>query len=176
MDNQRPTRRTPRWRIVTVLALAGLAALATGVLPSTADHLLPHPELLARGTFVDDVGATVKVKLDGQRTQVINMRDASDLVILKITIQPGGKAPWHAHSGPGLLINMGEGTFTSILSDDCIPRDYKKGEAFVDPGGGVLHAGRNDSTEDVVLHAVFLGTTGPPVNPAPTPAGCDALS
>jgi quercetin dioxygenase-like cupin family protein len=175
-NNGSITQRTKR-RIAAVLTLAGLTALAIGVLPSAADHGLPHPELFARGEFSDDVGATVKVKLDGRGTRVINLRDASDLVVLKITIEAGGIAPWHAHSGPGLLVNAGPGTFTSVISDDCTPRDYKTGQAFVDPGGRTLHAGRNDSDHEVVLYAVFLGTEGPPVLPAPKPpADCDFLS
>jgi quercetin dioxygenase-like cupin family protein len=175
-NNGSITQRTKR-RIAVVLTLAGLTALAIGVLPSAADHGLPHPELLARGEFTDDVGATVKVKLDGRATRVVNVRDASDLVVLKITIEAGGIAPWHAHSGPGLLVNTGPGTFTSVLSDDCIPRDYEPGEALVDPGGRTLHAGRNDSNDEVILYAIFLGTEGAPVLPAPEPpSDCDFLS
>jgi quercetin dioxygenase-like cupin family protein len=177
MDNNRSTPQPTKRRTVAVLTIAGLAALAIGVLPSAAHHGLPHPELLARGAFTDDVGATVKSKLDGRGTRVVNVRDASDLVVLKITIEAGGIAPWHAHSGPGLLVNIGPGTFTSILSDDCIARDYKAGEALVDPGGRTLHAGRNDSDHEVVLYAIFLGTEGAPVLPArEPPADCDVLS
>jgi quercetin dioxygenase-like cupin family protein len=152
-----------------LLVLVALAVTAVGVLPSAADHELPHVQPLARGTFTDDVSAQIKVKLDGRATQVRNLRDASDAMVLQITLAPGAHAPWHTHAGPGILINAGPGILTNIISDDCVPRDYGPGEAFVDPGHGTLHTARNDSDHDVVLYAFFLGVANGPVIPASDP-------
>jgi quercetin dioxygenase-like cupin family protein len=159
-------------RAAALVALGALAMLAVGVLPSAAVHGLPHPELLARGTFTEEVAAQVRAKTDGGRTRAINVKDASDLAVLRITLHAGARAPWHGHSGPGLLVNMGPGTLTSVLSDECTPREYPPGTALVDPGGGVLHAAANESSEDLVLYVVFLGVEAAPVLPADPPAGC----
>jgi quercetin dioxygenase-like cupin family protein len=170
--NVRHSTRTRR--LGGLLVLVALAVAAIGVLPSAADHGLPHVEPLARGTFTDDVAATIKVKLDGRRTHVRNLRDASDAMVLQITIAPGAHAPWHTHAGPGILVNAGPGTLTNVVADDCVPRDYGPGEAFVDPGHGSLHAARNDSDHDVVLYAMFFGIANGPVIPAPEPPDdCD---
>jgi quercetin dioxygenase-like cupin family protein len=160
-------------RLAALVAVAVLAVLAISVQPSAADHGLPHPEALTRGTFLDAVSAQLKVKQDGRGTRVMNVQNASDVVMLKITIHDGAIAPWHAHWGPGILINAGPGTLTSVLSDDCVPRQVGPGKAVVDPGGNVLHAAVNNSGQDLVLYAFFLGVEGGPVLPAEPPADCD---
>lgn len=162
----------PKW-------IASLAALLTMVAVSTvalADHGLPHPEVLGRGTFVEDVSTTFKVKgLDGTR-QVLKMKDASDLVVLRITIEAGGIAPWHTHEGAGVLINTGPGIVTNVVGENCEPHFYLPNEAFADPGHGELHAVRNDSAEEVVLLVVFFGIEGGPVIPSDHgPDECDFL-
>jgi hypothetical protein len=175
MDEQVRRSGSTKRRLAGLLALLAAATLAVGVLPSAADHGVPDPKPLARGSFTDDVAAKIKVKLEGRQTDVIDLQDASDLVFLEITIHDGARAPWHTHSGPALLVNKGPGTLTSVVGDDCVPRNYGPGEALVDPGQGRLHAAFNDSGQDLVLYAVFLGVDNGPVLPAEPPADCDAL-
>jgi len=163
-------RRAPTAAIVIFAALAGTVAL-----PSFADHGFPHVEQLARGTFFDDVRLNVRNKVLGGATHVVQMKDASDLVVLRITIEAGGVAPWHGHTGTGFLVNLGPGTLTNYIGDECLPRQFYPGDAFVDPGHGDLHAVRNDSPEDVVLIATFLGVEGAPVTPEPEPESCMVL-
>jgi quercetin dioxygenase-like cupin family protein len=122
-----------------------------------ADHGLPHLDILGRGTFLDEVSATFKLKGVGQGTQVLSFADASDMVVLRVTIEAGGVAPWHTHTGTGLLINMGPGAVTNLVGDDCLPRVFVPGDAFVDPGHGELHGVLNESNEDVELIIVFFG-------------------
>jgi quercetin dioxygenase-like cupin family protein len=159
---------------VLVSATLAVAVLVVGVQRAAADHGLPHPELIARGSFVDDVAAQIRTKVDGRGTQVANVNDASDMVILKITIHDGAIAPWHTHTGPGLLINAGPGTLTSI-DGDCLVRKYPAGAALVDIGQGVPHAAFNHSGQDLVLYATFVGVQGAPVISADPPPNCDAL-
>jgi quercetin dioxygenase-like cupin family protein len=175
MDEQVRTSGNTKRRLAGLLALLAAAMLAVGVLPSAADHGVPHAVPLARGGFTDDVAAKIKVKLDGRNTDVVSLQDASDLVFLEITIHDGAHAPWHTHSGPGFLVNKGPGTLTSFVGDDCIPREYRPGEALVDPGQGRLHAAFNDSGQDLVVYAVFLGVDNGPVLPAEPTANCDVL-
>ena len=155
------------------IGLGACAALAP--LYAAAEHGFPHPELLGRGTFFEDVGVKFKIKgMDGG-TEVLQLEDGSDMVVLRITLHAGAIAPWHTHTGPGTLINLGPGTLTNVVGDECMPRMYLPGDAFVDPGVGEPHAARNDSAEDVVLLAVFYGIEGGPVIPATPPEGCDFL-
>lgn len=165
--------RDIRWRIAAVLALLGLAVLAFGVPPAAGVHGGPHVAVLGRGTFTDNVGATIKLKLDGRATNVVNMRDASDAVFAEITVPDGAAFPWHTHPGAVLVTNIGPGTFTFVNASDCVLRTYGQGEAFVDPGQGNVHTGFNNSGQDLVLYAVFLDVTNGLVIPADGPEDCD---
>jgi hypothetical protein len=173
--NERIHRRTRKGRrIVGLLALLVVAALGVVVLPSAADHGVPHVVPLAHGSFAqEDVAASIRVKIDNERTHVINVKDASDVVFVEITIHDGARVPWHTHAGPGLLVNRGPGTLTSIMGDDCVLRHYGPGEALVDLGQGTMHAAFNDSGQDLVVYAAFLGVDNGPVLPAESPANCD---
>lgn len=148
------------------------AALLAVAIPSKADHGLPHPELLGHGTFLDDVSMTLRNKILGRRTHVVQMKGASDLFVLRISIEAGGVAPWHNHEGVGFLVNLGPGVLTNFLGEDCEARLFYPGDAFIDPGHGDLHAVRNDSDQEIVILATFVATDGPPVIPESPPAEC----
>ena len=158
-----------------VLLMLGILGGTLGAPPVAADHGLPHVEQISRGTFFDSQVA-VKVRAKGlTNTEVTHVADASDVVVLRITIEPGGFAPWHTHSGTGFLVNIGPGSLTNVVGDECDERVYHPGYAFMDPGHGEFHAARNLSNEDVVLIATFVGVQGAPVTPAPGPDRCDFL-
>lgn len=152
--------------IVSKSAAAGAAAM---------DHGAPHPTLLARGSFIDHVSGHIRVKSDDQPTQVMNVQDASQIVVLQILIEPGVTAPWHAHWGPGLIVNAGPGTLQTVSSHDCVTRELPPGSAIIDHGGDDVHIARNESDEDVILYVTFLGVPPgqPPVIPVAPPADCD---
>jgi len=157
----------------TVLVTLLIGTIAT--LPALADHGFPHVNVLGQGTFVEDVSAIFKLKGIGEGTTVLKLKDASDMVVLHISIEPGGIGPWHTHTGTGMLINLGPGVVTNAVGDDCEPHHYQANEAFVDPGDGELHAVRNDSQDPIKLIAVFYGVDGPPVTPTDPPHDCDFL-
>jgi quercetin dioxygenase-like cupin family protein len=157
-------------RLALAVGVVGLAILVN-MLPVGADHGAPHVEALTRNTFATDVAAQFRVKLD-DRTLVRNVRDASDVVLAKITIAPGVEAGWHGHTGPAVLMVAGPGTLTSMISDDCVAREYLPGSALIDPGQGSLHWAVNNSSQDVVVYALFFGVANGPVLPADPPPGC----
>jgi quercetin dioxygenase-like cupin family protein len=157
--------------VVLVSLLVGTIAAP----PALADHGFPHVSVLGQGTFVEDVSANFKLKGIGKGTTVLKLKDASDMMVLHITIEPGGIAPWHTHTGTGMLINLGPGVVTNAVGDDCEPHYYLAKDAFVDPGDGELHAVRNDSDDPVELIAVFYGVDGPPVTSGEAPHDCDFL-
>ncbi len=144
-----------------LLALVAVAMLALGTGPSEAQ---PPPiaavELTDRHEFTDDVRAQVRAKPDGRPMGVANLRDASNLAVLEITIQPGAQFPWHTHPGPVLVavtegVGGEEDAFVFIFADDCVERPYAVGQAFVDLGVAVHMASNPSDTETVVI-ATFL--------------------
>jgi len=128
-----------------------------------ADH--GASQLLARGGFVDDVSGLLKYRLVGtSATRVVHIQDASEMVVVKVTLHPGGASNWHSHPGPG-LVAVAEGTMTITYAEDCVPRPYSAGDAFMEPGNVVMRAD-NFGEEDVIVYVTFLGIPeGPPSVP-----------
>jgi quercetin dioxygenase-like cupin family protein len=128
-------------------ALIAVLVLLLNVLPSSAQAPPPIATefLTDRAVFTDDVTLQVKIKLDGQQTKVVNVRDPSRTVVARFTVQPGAQFPWHSHAGP-VVVNIVSGELTYVAADDCVERAYPAGTAFVDPG--------------VHVHTAFTGTDG----------------
>lgn len=138
--------------------------LASG--PSFDNHAPPPiavEALTSRHEFTDQVAVQFRVKPDGRPTEVINLQDASKIAVLRFTIQPGVRFPWHSH--PGLvMVNVTQGALVFVYADDCVQRPYAAGTAFVDPGFGNVHYAFNPTGGETVIVATFLG-----VPPAPAP-------
>lgn len=131
--------------------------------------------LTDRHAFSDVVSVQVRNRPSGRSTSVANLQNASHMAVLRITIQPGARFPWHTHPGP-VLVAVVEGEMTYMYADDCVPRVYPEGSAFVDPGFDNVHAAFNHEDEPMVLVAAFLGV--PPEGPltiSVLPAEGDAL-
>ena len=112
--------------------------------------------LTARHEFTDDIRMQVRVQPDGRPTEVVNLKDASNIAVLRFTVQPGVRFPWHSH--PGLvLVTITQGELVFVYADDCVRRPYATGTAFVDPGFGNVHYAFNPTGEETVLVATFLG-------------------
>ena len=163
MSTARTTPCTVTIAVAATLALAA-ALLTVGLGRSGADASEPQIRaefLTQRHTFTDDVAVQVRDKPDGRPNEVINLRDASKIAVLEITIDPGAAFPWHTHPGPVLATVVEgdpEGAFVYIYPDDCVERPYEVGEAFVDPGIGNVHMAYNPSaTHATVVIATFLG-------------------
>ena len=162
------TRTTPArttWAVAgaVLLALAAAALLALGGTPSEADETtepITAEPLTQRHTFTDDVAVQIRDKPDGRSTDVVNLRDASHMAVVEITLQPEAQFPWHIHPGP-VLVAVAEGdddgAFVFVYADDCVERPYEVGEAFVDPGDSVHMAHNPSGDEETVVIATFLG-------------------
>lgn len=123
--------------------------------------ILAEP-LTARHEFTDKIAVQVRVRPDGRPTEVINIADASNVAVIRFTVQPGVRFPWHSH--PGLVVvNVTQGELVFVYADDCIERPYPSGTAFVDPGFGNVHYAFNPTGGETVIVATFLGVpaTGP---------------
>jgi len=58
--------------------------------------------LTQRHEFTDDVSAQVRLKPSGHSREVVNIDDASRMAVVRFTVQPGVRFPWHSH--PGLVM------------------------------------------------------------------------
>ena len=132
---------------------------------AVADVASPDPiaiePLTQRHQFTDDVSVQVRLKPSGRSREVINMDDASRMAVVRFTIQPGVRFPWHSH--PGLvLVAVTQGDLVFVYGDDCVQRRYPAGTAFVDPGFGNVHYAFNPTGDPLVIVATFLGVPDAP--------------
>src|SRR5687767_4358508 len=132
--------------------------------------------LTQRHQFTDDVSVQVRLKPSGRSREVVNMNDASRMAVVRFTIQPGVRFPWHSH--PGLvMVAVTKGELVFVYGDDCLQRRYPAGTAFVDPGFGNVHYAFNPTGGELVIVATFLGVPDAPAaltNPV-APAAAVAL-
>jgi len=160
-------------RAVLVVGTAFLmlvAAAAVNVVPSAAVDPPPTPiaaeQLTARSVFPDSVEMKLKLGSHGGRTTVIKVDDPSRTVVVRYTVQPGARFPWHTHYGP-VIVNIVSGSLTYIGADTrpghhksrqatCDETTYTAGQAFVDAGHGHVHSAYNPGTEPMVLIATFF--------------------
>lgn len=150
--------------------------LGSPLAPSSEHPPIFVEPLTGRHEFTDDVATQIRLKPQGRSQTVINSGDASKMAVVRITVQPGARFPWHTHPGP-VLVAVTEGELVYVYADDCINRSYPAETAFVDPGNSVHYAFNRTDGETVVI-ATFLDlpATGPltiPVDVAES-AGLDA--
>jgi hypothetical protein len=160
------------------VALLGAVAAGVGVLPSVAQSpptFTPQP-LTGRAVFTDDVDVKIKVKTDGKKRVVVNAKDPSRTAVVKFTVDPGARFPWHTHPGP-VIVNVTQGELVYVAADDCVARPYPANTAFVDPGHGHVHTAYNPSTTTpTVFYATFFEAPAPPTPlliPADAPQDCE---
>jgi quercetin dioxygenase-like cupin family protein len=112
-----------------VVAAATLAAIPASATPGSG----------ASGTVIARGVATEKIKSQAKRP--------FDVVVQQITIAPGGHTGWHTHPGNAIAV-VKSGTLTIYDGDDpsCTGRHFSAGQVYLDPGGGHVHLGRNEST------------------------------
>jgi quercetin dioxygenase-like cupin family protein len=78
-------------------ALILAATFAVNVVPSAADPPPPiaAETLSARSVFPDLIDMKLKLKTHQGGTMVINVDDPSRTVVVRYTVQPGARFPWH---------------------------------------------------------------------------------
>jgi quercetin dioxygenase-like cupin family protein len=153
-------RNSSRLALALVLAAStcSMQAAVAQVPPLQVELITPISE------FTDIVAIQVRNKFWGRGTDVMNLGDASNIAVARVTIQPKAVFPWHTHPGP-VLITVAEGDFVYVLADDCLDRWYPPGTALIDEGFGNVHSAYNPSdTDETVVIATFLGVpTGGPL-------------
>ena len=157
-------RRVIRLGVMTV-GLAGLLVSVNAV-PGAATPPSPPPifksELLGRGTYMSH--------------ETLPLRKGLDIVVSRITVQPGGTSGWHSHPG-GAIVVVQQGEITIYAPADkggdeqgqnqsdqegggpfphCVITKYKAGQSFVESPGAVVDA-VNTGTIDFILLVTFPG-------------------
>jgi quercetin dioxygenase-like cupin family protein len=110
--------------------------------------------VLARGSFVDAIDATFRIKED-RATKVVHVDDPTQMVMARITFAAGAALPWHTHPGPA-LVTVTAGELTFVDGDDCGVRRYSAGASFMDPGQGHVHVALNTTTAETVVYVTYL--------------------
>lgn len=143
-------------------ALAVIAAavvIGINVMPAFADEPPPPPivgeALTGRAAFVDDIELKLKIKTGGTETIVVNVADPSQTAVVRYTVQPGARFPWHTHAGP-VIVNVVSGALTYIDSEGCTEETYTAGQAFADAGHGHVHSAYNPTGSPTILLATFF--------------------
>lgn len=149
----------PRTSILShTLAPIAVGILAFSALPAAGEE--PEPiaanPFTERHAFPDDVSMNITQDLEGLAPQEIEIEDASHMVVVEFTIQPGAVFPWHTHPGT-VLIKVAEGDFVFMFAEDCMARDYAPGEALIDPGDTVHTAYNPSEDEETVVMATLVG-------------------
>lgn len=132
--------------------------------------MLTIEPLSPRSANSGNVSVQIRQELDGLPAQDVNFDDASNIVVVEFSIQPGAVFPWHTHPGT-VLINVTKGDLVFMFAEDCVAREYGPGMALVDPGHTV-HTAFNLARDQVaVVMATLLGV--PDEGPLMIPVAAD---
>lgn len=153
--------------VVSLLILPAHKAAA-----HNSDDLITVTPLTQRAPFDGNVSVQIQQELDGLAQHLINYEDASNLVVVEFTIQPGAVFPWHTHPGT-VLINLTQGELVFIFAEDCRHRPYRAGMALVDPGNRIHTAFNPGDSETAVVIATLLGA--PDEGPLMLPVGSEQI-
>lgn len=167
--------------VVTLIAAALTARAGTRDNDDDNDETTivgAEAEIFAEGNeFPDDFRSEYRVKFDdaddaaddsedpvgvGSRETFERLvNDGSNVYIGSLTFQEEdedggiGGVDWHTHPGP-FLVAVTKGELTVTWEDECKPRVYEEGEAFVDLGQRI-HKAENFADEETVVHFSVVG-------------------
>ncbi len=155
----------------------GVASLLVGCLDA------PETSELGQETAGSGAVGTIlaRTSLGEAKTEIFasgheaEIKGPTTLVMQEITVQPGGHTGWHTHGGLA-LVSIVSGALTMYDSHHpCDGTPFNAGTAFMDPGGGHVHIGRNRGTDVTLVRVQYILPTGAAVRiDAPAPAGADA--
>ncbi|SEH15993.1 Cupin domain protein [Natronorubrum sediminis] len=168
------TKLTPKGGILrrTVLKASAVAAGAVALSGTTAgdEHDVDDDEndeaaevdepdgfeveiIQEHASFADSVAAAFEVTYDDvDEPIVVDLEDASTVILAEATWEEDAESGWHRHPGMS-IVRMIEGEIEHTMEDDCVSRTYSAGDAWIDPG----HVHKADSEEGALAHVTFLG-------------------
>jgi quercetin dioxygenase-like cupin family protein len=125
-------------------------------------------------TFADDVAAAVGVTYEDDVKGSAFLHDASTVVIVRASLEPGGSSGWHIDKGPAIAVVVdGTITVTFKVEDGCVSNTYAAGEAVLATGEHADVVENASDTEPAMAYIVFLGVPeGEPPSKTAEPADC----
>ena len=122
---------------IVTLAFAGVAVFKARATPPSGLTNVP----LARGTNVSD--------------GTIPLQVGTDVVMVQITVDPGGSSGWHSHPGGAIIVvKSGSLTVYRSVGARCETTTYGAGQAFIERPGEVDQV-LNTGTVPYVLFVTF---------------------
>ena len=123
-------------------------------------------------TFPDEVAAAFGVAYEDGAEDSAFVHDASTVVMVRASLEPGGTSGWHADQGPVIgSVVEGEIDVTFEDEDECVTRTYAAGEALVATGEHADVVENASDSEQAVAYLIFLGVPEgePPSSPVEPP-------
>jgi quercetin dioxygenase-like cupin family protein len=155
-------KRLGRWSLVGV-ALAGVV-MAFSVAPGGATPPSGLTQVvLARGNDVSN--------------GTIPLQFGTDIVMVQLTVDPGGASGWHSHPGGAIIVvKQGSLTVHKAIGSQCQIETYSAGQAFLERPGEVDQV-TNNGTIPYILLVTFprVPPGGSPRIDQPDPGTCPGL-
>jgi quercetin dioxygenase-like cupin family protein len=136
--------------------LIAASAAATVLLPLA--FVLPLSQ--AGATPGSGVSSTILARGTTDRDIRLHAKQPTELVFVRVTLQPGGSTGWHTHPGP-LLAVVESGTLTHY-DRGCHAQTYTAGQAFKETQR--VHMGANETSAPVVLDVTYIVPGGGPLS------------
>lgn len=99
----------------------------------------------------------------------------TDVVVQKVTMEPGAATPWHTHPGDETAIVVA-GTLTILRGDDanCAPRHFTAGQVMLGADRGHVHQAKNLGQQPLELVITYFNVPkgGQVASPAERPSHC----
>jgi quercetin dioxygenase-like cupin family protein len=107
----------------------------------------------------------------------IPLQLGTDIVMVQLTVDPGGSSGWHSHPG-GAIIVVKQGTLTvhKAIGSQCVVETHSAGDAFIERPGEVDQV-TNNATIPYILLVTFprVPPGGSPRIDQPDPGTCPGL-
>ena len=107
----------------------------------------------------------------------IPLQFGTDIVMVQLTVEPGGSSGWHSHPG-GAIIVVKQGTLTvhKAIGSQCVVETRSAGDAFLERPGEVDQV-TNNGTIPYILLVTFprVPPGGSPRIDQPDPGTCPGL-
>jgi quercetin dioxygenase-like cupin family protein len=155
-------KRLIRWSLLCV-GLAGVVTAAT-VAPGMATPPSGLTQVvLARGNDIS--------------TGTIPLQFGTDIVMVQLTVEPGGSSGWHSHPGGAIIVvKQGSLTVHKAIGSQCVVETRSAGDAFIERPGEVDQV-TNNGTIPYILLVTFprVPPGGSPRIDQPDPGTCPGL-
>jgi quercetin dioxygenase-like cupin family protein len=137
--------------LIAAIGLAGVVIFGVTALATAGVGFHGGPQ--TRGTLQQDV------HLNADRIK-FQTKDASDVVVQTITVDPSGNSGWHYH--PGFVLAVVE-SGSVRLTVGCSTHTYSVGQTFYETGTTPTIARNASSTQGAVVRATYIVPKGSPV-------------